>query len=437
MGLKSSGILYLSLFAAFWVDAPLTAAKPQQLELSVNARAAILMNAETKAILFEKNAHELHYPASTTKIVTAAFALERAANKLDVMIAADQDCIGTVKEEAIRRSNYTLPAYLLIPDGSHIGIKRGEVLSFKDLMYGMMLASGDDAANVIAKYVGGTIPSFVDGMNEYVKEIGCKNTTFYNPHGLHHPKQQTTAYDLALITQKALKTPLFREIVSTVRYTRPKTNKQEPSPLIQTNRLLRPGVYHYPKAFGVKTGYYSLAGSNLVAAAKDGDRTLIAVLLKTDERKDVFLDAKKMFEAAFNQPKVRRTLMRKNSLKMAMELPGAQKPVGCYMEEDVDIEYYPAEEPSVTCMVSWDPDLEPPVEKDQWLGVLTFFREGDVVYKEVPLYAKESVPETWGYKVTAILGKSPTDNMLIKVSGALAIGLVIALVYMQSKRRQR
>lgn len=437
MRLRHSSILFLSqilsLASAFGLSTPLNA-KSQQLELHVNAKAAILMNADTGAVLYEKNAHDLHYPASITKIVTAAYALEKASDKFDVMISADQDCIGTVKEEVLRRSNYTMPAYLLIPDGSHIGIKRGETLSLKDLMYGMMLASGDDAANVIAKYVGGTIPEFVEEMNEYVKEAGCKDTTFYNPHGLHHPKQKTTAYEMALITRKALKNPGFREIISTVRYTRPKTNKQEPSTLIQTNRLLRPGVYHYPKAFGVKTGYYSLAGSNLVAAAKDGDRTLIAVLLKTDERKDVFLDSKKMFEAAFNQPKVKRTLMRKGPLKFAMELPGALKAIECYMNEDVDVEYYPAEEPSITCMVAWDVDLEPPVLKDQWLGVLTFFREGDVVHKEVPLYAKEDVSNTWGHKLKTILGKSPTDNFLIKISGAIAIGLAIGIVYLQVKR---
>ncbi|HEV8051275.1 MAG TPA: serine hydrolase, partial [Parachlamydiaceae bacterium] len=255
-------------------------AKADKLALSVNAEAAILMNADAGAILYEKNAHNLHYPASTLKIATALYALQKVADKMDVMIAADQDCIGTVKEEAIRKSNYTLPSYLLIPDGSHIGIKRGEILSLRDLFYGMMVASGDDAANVIAKYTSGTIPQFIAEMNSYVKQLGCHSTTFYNPHGLHHPKQQTTAFDLATLTREALKNPVFCEMIGTVRYTRPKTNKQEPSTLVQTNRLLRTGPYYYPKAFGVKTGYYSLAGNNLVAAAKDGDRTLIAVVMK-------------------------------------------------------------------------------------------------------------------------------------------------------------
>ena len=181
----------------------------QKLELELEAEAAILMNAETGAVLFEKNSRALHYPASITKIATAHYALMKAEHLFDEQISADQDCVGTVTEDALRKSNYTLPAYYLIPDGSHIGIKRGEILSLKDLMYGMMLASGDDAANVIAKYVGGTIPQFMEEVNQYLKSIGCLSTTLYNPHGLHHPKQQTTAYDMALLTREALKKSLL------------------------------------------------------------------------------------------------------------------------------------------------------------------------------------------------------------------------------------
>ena len=301
------------------------ALQSEQLDLTLEAEAAILMNADTGAVLFEKNSRALRYPASTTKIATAIYAILKAEHLFDEQISADQDCIGTVTEEQLRRSNYTLPAYYLIPDGSHIGIKRGRILSLRDLMYGMMLASGDDAANVIAKYVGGTIPKFMEELNSYLKEIGCTQTTFYNPHGLHHPNQQSTAYDMALLTREALKNSIFRKIVATQRYTRPKTNKQEASPLVQSNKLMRPGPYYYPKAIGVKTGYYSLAGNNLVAAAEDGQRTLIAVLLKAPNRKSVFIDAKKMFETAFNQVKVKRVLLHKGTQRFSLKFPQGLK----------------------------------------------------------------------------------------------------------------
>lgn len=367
----------------------------EKLALTVEAEAAILINADSGAILFEKNAHEPHYPASITKIATALYALQKVPDKMDVMIAADQDCVGTVKEEALRRSNYTLPPYLLIPGGSHIGIKRGEELSLRDLFFGLMVASGDDAANVIAKYVGGTIPQFMDDMNAYIQQLGLKETVFYNPHGLHHPKQLTTAYDMAMITREALKNPMFCELVSTVRYARPKTNKQESTMLVQTNRLLRKGQFYYPKAIGVKTGYYSLAGSTFVAAARDGDRTLIAVLLKAPERKDIFNGAKKMFEAAFSQPKVQRILLKQGPQKFTLDLPGAAKPVATYINEDLTLEYYPAEEPKVKCLIQWDKGVQLPIAKGQRLGDLVLQAEGGVVMRRVALHAQDEATMTW------------------------------------------
>lgn len=424
-------------FALLLFTAPfiLQAAQSGKLALEVHAEAAILMNADTGAVLFEKNAHALHYPASITKVATALYALQKVADNMDVMIAADQDCIGTVKEEAIRKSNYTLPAHLLIPDGSHIGIKRGELLSLRDLFYGMMVSSGDDAANVIAKYAGGTIPQFIQEMNTYVQQLGCTSTTFYNPHGLHHPKQQTTAYDIALLTREALKNPLFREMVATVRYTRPKTNKQEPTTLVQTNRLLRTGPYYYPKAIGVKTGYYSLAGNNLVAAAKDGDRTLIAVVLKTQERKDIFLDTKKMFEAAFSQPKVQRLLLHSGPQKFALNLPGADKPISTYIPHEITFEYYPAEEPSLKCLLLWDKHLLLPIAKDQAVGEIVLQSDSGYILQKVPLYSLEEVKETWGYRFKRTLSNFSSLGWSIVILLAMS-GLAILVIKLKQKTRE-
>lgn len=360
----------------------------QQLDLTVSAESAILMNADTGAILYEKEAHTPRYPASITKILTALYALEKAGDDLDVPITAEQDCIGTVTEAALKRSNYTMPAYLLTPDGSHIGIKRGEILTFRDLLYGMMLASGDDAANVIAKYVGGTVPQFMEEVNEYIKELGCHESVFMNPHGLHHPKQVTTAYDMGTLARAALKNPQFCEIVSTVRYTRPKTNKQEPYVMMQTNRLLRSGPYHYPKAIGIKTGYYSLAGSTLVSAARDGDRTLIAVLLKNNNRQEMFLDARKLFEAAFSQPKVRRTIIKQGPQKFLLSFPEASKSIKTYTSEDLGMEYYPAEEPRVKCLIYWEKGIKLPIAKGQAVGEVVVESESGQLISKTTLYAQ-------------------------------------------------
>lgn len=405
----------------------------EKLALSVNAESAIMINADTGVILYEKNAHVPQYPASITKIPTAMYALHKARDKLDENITADQDCVGTVTEEALRRSNYTLPAYLLIPDGSHIGIKKGEVLSLRDLLHGMMLASGDDAANVIAKYVGGTIPQFIDEMNAYIKEKGCLETTFYNPHGLHHPKQQTTAYDMALMAKEALKDPLFREIVSTVRYTRPKTNKQESSVMMQTNRLLRSGQYYYSKAIGIKTGYYSTAGSTLVSAAKDGDRTLIVVLLKVQERKDIFLDAKKLFEAAFNQPKVQRILVRQGPQKYVLNMTGSNQQLKTYTGENLAIEYYPAEVQKVKCLLFWKPDLQLPILKDQKVGELVVQLENGEALRKTPLFAQNEVQSTWLFRLKNIFSKN-LGYSLLKIFGALAVLAVVVIAFLKFRK---
>lgn len=377
----------------------------EKLVVSVQAESALMINADTGAVLYEKNPDDVRYPASITKVATLLYALQHVADQMDVMITADQDSVGTVTEEAFRKSNYTLPAYFLIPGGSHIGIKRGEELSLKDLMYGMMLASGDDASNVIAKYVSGNIPDFVNGVNDYVKQLGCMSTTFYNPHGLHHPKQLTTARDMAILAQEGLKNPIFREIVSTVRYTRPKTNKQEATPLIQTNRLLRTGPYFYPKAIGIKTGYYSLAGSTLVAAAKDGDRTLIVVLLKVKERKDLFLDAIKLFEAGFSQLQVERNFLKKGEQKFQLEIPGADKPLTTYSNDDLILAYYPAEEPSVKCFLQWNPELSLPVSKDQQVGEVALQGSDGRVLQKISLFAQEPISPTLNYRTQQFLEK--------------------------------
>lgn len=414
----------LVLLMTAWAVPSLAAAK--SLDLTVNAQAAILMNADTGAVLYEKNARALHYPASITKIATASYVLHTRGDKLDLLITADADAIGVVAEEVKRRSNYAMPSHVLVHGGTHMGIKKGEILSLKDLLYGLMLVSANDAANLIAQEVGGTIPQFIQELNEYLRQIGCSSTTFQNPHGLYHPKHQTTAYDMAIMSREALKNPKFREIVSTVKYTRPKTNKQEATTLVQGNRLLRSGKFYYPKAIGVKTGHLAIAGNTLVAAAKEGNRTLIAVLLKVEERKDMFLDAVKMFEAAFSQPKIQRVLLRSGPQKFTLQLPGAAAVVGTYINDDIILDYYPAEEPKVKCLLSWDSNLSFPIVKNQRVGELSFQFDNGEVWRTMPLYAQETIQATWWHSAKGIFtGGAKGRPFYIKILGIIAIVLVI------------
>jgi serine-type D-Ala-D-Ala carboxypeptidase (penicillin-binding protein 5/6) len=366
------------------------------LDLDVSAESAILINADTGAILFEKNARQQLYPASITKVATALYTLHVYQDKLDTMIKAEHDAVASIAKEAKKRSNYTLPAHWLEPGATHIGIKRNEVLSLRDLLNGMLISSGNDASNVIAQYIGGSVSNFMEDLNLYLKEIGCSQTNFCNPHGLHHPKHVTTAYDMAVISMKAMKYPVFREIVKTVRFTRPKTNKQSPTTLIQTNRLLRKGKSHYNKAIGIKTGWTSDAMSTLVASAEYKGRTLIAVLIRVKEREKIFQEAKMLFETAFNQPLVQRVLLRTGPQRYVLKHPEASKPVRSYLKNDVCLDFYPAEEPNLKCNLKWL-SMNMPVAKDQHVGDMLISNAEGKLLQTVPLFAVQDVRGSWNY----------------------------------------
>lgn len=409
----------LFIFATFSLQA-------QQLSCEVNAESAILMNADSGVILFEKKSHSPQHPASITKIATAAYALKKCGDQLDAIVVAEQDSVVAISEEKRRKNNYSDPAYWLVHGGSHIGIKKDEEMTLKDLMNGMMVASGNDAANVIAQHVSKSIPAFMKELNAYLREIGCKETVFYNPHGLHHPKHQTTAYDMAMMTKEAMKSPVFREIVSTVRCQRPKTNKQAATTLVQTNRLLKKGKHYYAKAIGVKTGYTSASGSTLVAAAKQGDRTLIAVILKCKERDDTLKDAVTLFETAFNQPKIKKVLLASGPQEFQLELAGASQPVATVLKEDLSIEYYPAEEPSVKCMLYWEA-LTPPVAKDQRVGELRMQAQDGKTLQKLPLFAQADVNSTWAWSLKQAFKGSGMKWLGLGMLLSLLVGLFLML----------
>ncbi|ADI38868.1 D-alanyl-D-alanine carboxypeptidase dacF [Waddlia chondrophila 2032/99] len=395
------------------------------IEIKIHADSAILMNADTGAILYEKNGKKEHFPASLTKIATAIYTLQLREQKLDKMLTAEHEAIASVSEEEMVRSNYSLPAYWLTRGTSHIGIKKGEELSLRDLLYGMMVASGGDASNMIALYMGGTIPVFMEELNLYLKELGCTSTYLMNPHGLHHPRHVSTAYDMAVLTREALKNSTFREIVKTVRCQRPETNKQKATTLIQTNRLLRKGKYYYSKAIGVKTGYTSQAKNNLVAAAKDGDRTLIAVFMHCDDREKMFLDAKQLFNKAFKEEKISRKVFQAGPQKMTLRVEGAAKSIATYIKNDVVFDFYPSEEPKLKCLLKWNA-VSLPVQKDQQVGVLVFEDDNGKELHSEALFAKEKVDHHFFRRLRDRI----TGRKILKFFGAcLAVLFIGGLIY--------
>lgn len=337
------------------------------LNVDIDVPSAILINAETGAVLYEKNAHTARYPGSITKVATALFVLSKRSSDLEAVLTVDSDSLAMAPERD-KLANL-VPSYRQEWDGTHMGLKIGEEMKVRDLLYGLMLASANDAANVLARYTSGNIPQFLQELHLFFKSHGILNTSFNNPHGLHHPDHFTTAYDMAMIARLAMQYPLFREIVKTVKYPRPDTNKQPSRPIVQHNKLLLKGKFYYPSCVGIKTGYHSHAGYTLVAAAEKEGRSLIVVLLGAKEMPQRYIGAVKLFEAGFAEKKVKRTLFAKGQDRYYFTSKLFPKSVAAGLQEDVVIEYYPSEEPKLQASLKWN-SIENTIAQGDVLGRL-------------------------------------------------------------------
>lgn len=240
--------------------------------VSVSARNAILMEQESGRVLFEKNAHEKRRIASITKIMTAVLAIE--SGKLEEMVTISDRAEGT--------------------EGSSLYLKKGDKMKLKDLVYGLMLRSGNDAGVAIAEHVGGSLEGFVFLMNQKAAEIGMANTQFANPHGLDDSDQHySTAYDMALLTKYAMENPTYQEISGTKVHRAPNPDGKWDYVWRNKNRLL---TEKYEYCTGGKTGYTKLAKRTLVTTATKDKMNLIAVTLNAS---DDWNDHIHMYETAF------------------------------------------------------------------------------------------------------------------------------------------
>ncbi len=256
---------------AQWPDGP-----------GVYADSAIVMEASTGLILYEKNMDDQHYPASITKIMTALVAIENS--NLGETVTFSKNAIFDVDL-----------------DSSRIGIDVGEQLTMQQCLYGILLESANEVSYAVAEHVGGTVDAFVDMMNKKAKELGCTNTHFVNPHGLHDSNHYTSSHDMALITQAALKNETFRKIFSTRTYQIPPTNIQPETRYLRNHHkfVLQEG-HQYDDCIGGKTGYTSNSKFTLVSVAKRGDLELICVIMRDDTTNHQYDDTKKLFDYAYD-----------------------------------------------------------------------------------------------------------------------------------------
>ena len=352
-------------------------AKP--LEVQIETPYAILINSQTGQVLYDKKSKEKVYPASTTKVASLLYVLRECGDRLDEVITCSDNALRVVSEEVKKSKGDELPPYILESDGTSMRLRKYEKVPLRDLLYGMILASGNDASNVAAEYISGDIPTFVKNVNEMAIGLGCVNTHFSNPHGLFHRDHQTCAYDMAIFAKEALKYPLFREIIKTPLYEKPGRA------LFLSNALLKPdSPYYYPFAIGIKTGYVRMAKYNLVAAANNGEREVIAVLHKSPTSKQRYIDAIALFEAAFSEMKVQRLMFPKAETVFEREIPKAKAKIIARLKDDFYLKYYPSEEEEVIPRLDWD-HLELPIEQGARVAVLSLLskRDGRLLKSEI------------------------------------------------------
>lgn len=250
---------------------------------AITSTSAIVMDAESGQIIYEKNSHARQYPASITKILTAYLAIKNG----------DLNSTVTMSDAAV---------WNIDRNSSHIALDVGEQISLSNALYAVMLVSANEAAYAIAEHISGSLPNFVQLMNDTASSLGCSDTHFTNANGLHDPEHYTTAYDMALITKETLTSNTFREYASETYHEIPPTNmNSETRYLTQGNRMmLSDSEYYYSACKGGKTGYTDDAGGTLVVWAEKNDMQLICVTMGAPDNATNYKDSISLFDYAFN-----------------------------------------------------------------------------------------------------------------------------------------
>lgn len=350
-GLVSLFILCLIVFVPTAADA-----------LSVSAEYACVIDAGSGRILYEKNAHKTHSMASTTKIMTAYVAL----------LNTSPDEIVTVSEKSAG------------VEGSSMYLKSGEKLPMHDLLYGLMLSSGNDAAVAIAEHAAKSVDGFCKLMNDAAKKIGANNTIFKNPNGLDAEGHYTTAYDLAKITRAALKNPDFLKIVQTKSCKLTGSDTVPERYLTNHNKLLR----MYPGCIGVKTGYTKKTGRCLVSAAEKDNMRVICVTLSAP---DDWNDHKNMLDYAFSNYSAVPLIKKDVPIKTVPVSFGDKEQAEIVPKENYYVLSGKNENLSdYKIEINLPENLRAPIAKEDCLGSLTISYSGEIL-KQIELTLQDDI----------------------------------------------
>ncbi|MBR3511655.1 MAG: D-alanyl-D-alanine carboxypeptidase [Clostridia bacterium] len=332
----------------------------------LGSKAVYIANPDTGKVFYEKNAHEKMYPASTTKILTALVTMENC----------EMTDVATVSQRALD----------LVPSGySNANLQAGETHTIKDFLYALLLPSANEAANVLAEHVSGSVEEFVELCNRRAQELGCETLHFTNTNGMHDDNHYCSAYDLYLIAKECQKYEIFNEIVKTRTYTLPSTDIYPGERVIKnTNELLHPGTYYYSNCTGIKTGHTTPAGECLVASSSFDNINLISVVLggetvNSHGLNDRFYDTKNLFEFMYDNYEIKKIADQGDAIA-TLEVGKAvkhSKILDLVVNTDMAT-IIPKEvnKDDIKKTVSINSDIIAPIEANEVLGQVTYHADG-------------------------------------------------------------
>lgn len=395
----------------------------------VTSNAVYLVNLDSGKVLYEKNAETELYPASTTKVMTAIVALEHIKD-LD-------------KETATAKPYIIEQTY-----GSIAGYLRGEVATLRDLMHALLIQSANDAAAIIADYVGdGSIDYFVEMMNEKAREIGCTKTTFKNPHGLFDEGHISTAKDMALIFEYAMSIPLFVEISEKTSYMLDDTNKREAQALTPTNKMKlknHSDYYQYLKAG--KTGYLPECGRNFVSVAqKDGYTYLCSVMGapavdedgKSLSKNYSFADTRKLYDWAFSSFDIKTLLDATQPIAEVPLILSSEKDYIILRPETDFVALVPNEidEASIQKKLNKPERVKAPVSINEVVGTVDLMLAGEVIGTVNLISTEQTKRNEWLYRIYWFKNTAKTKSF--KIATILICLVLIFLLVMLIMRANR
>lgn len=324
-----------------------------------SAKSAIMIEADTGRILYSKNSEQQLPMASTTKIVTAITVIDNCDN-LDEVVKIDNKAVGV--------------------EGTSIYLRKGEQLTVRELLYGLMLRSGNDAATALAIHIGGTVENFCEMMNKTAQNCGATNSNFVNPHGLDAKGHYTTAKDLAIITAYALDNPDFAEIVST----KSKTigDGESTRLLMNKNKLLS----KLDGCIGVKTGFTNDAGRCLVSACERDELKLVCVVFNCGP---MFEESEDLLELGFDKFKMCEILPPYKSMDNIPVENGVKDYVGSYSRKGLSLPLTKEEESNLNIQIELEQTLVAPVEKDKVVGKVEVYAGKHLIFSEKIYTMKE------------------------------------------------